>query len=175
LTFAPASLEGALHAIQRNNPVFRVFPIVKPTLRILALLIVGCGDGSEIDEIYPVRGQISFDGEPLVEESTTVLFVPDADRGNESSFDAVGTVDRDGAYTVRTKGMNGACPGWYKVVVTALADTPQHPTGPADSKRHAVARSLLPARYGQAQTTPLAVEVVDEPDDGAYDLELTSQ
>jgi hypothetical protein len=139
-------------------------------LCLFALLTAGCGDESGI-EIHPVRGKISFDGQPLVEESTTVLFRPDAERGNDGSLEAVGTVDADGNYTVRTNGQNGACPGWYKVVVTALADTPQHPRG---TSHRPVAKSLLPARYGQAQTTTLEVEVLPEPAPGAYDLNLTS-
>jgi hypothetical protein len=148
---------------------------LRRSLCFLAILSAGCGDGSGIDEIYPVRGKISFDGQPLVAESTTVLFQPDAERGNERPFQAVGTVDRDGNYTLKTEGQNGACPGWYKVVVTALAETPQHATGPKDARSRPVAKSLLPARYGQAQTTPLAVEVVAQPNDGAYDLKLTSE
>jgi hypothetical protein len=148
---------------------------MRTLISLVALLAVGCGDESGIDEIYPVHGKISFDGQPLVEESTTVLFQPDTARGNEGSLVAVGTVDGDGNYTVSTKGRNGACPGWYKVVVTALADTPQHPTGPIDTKRkHPVAKSLLPAKYGLAATTTLAVEVVAEPDEDAYDLNLSS-
>jgi hypothetical protein len=46
---------------------------VKRTLWLLALLTVGCGDDSGIDEIYPVRGKITFDGQPLVEESTGMM------------------------------------------------------------------------------------------------------
>jgi hypothetical protein len=141
---------------------------------LVALVAVGCGDSDGADNIYPVRGQISFDGQPLVEESTTVMFQPDIERGNGAPFHAIGTVDGDGNYTLKTNGKNGASPGWYKVVVTALAETPQHATGPKDARSRPVARSLLPARYGQAQTTPLEVEVVAEPDDDAYDLNLTS-
>ncbi len=148
--------------------------IAKVVLTLCSLSTAGCGS-SEFDEIYPVVGSITFEGEPLVEESTTVLFQPDAARGNDGSFVAVGTVDRDGKYTMRTNGVNGACPGWYKIVVTALAETPQHPTSPKESKHRPVAKSLLPARYGQAQTTPLAVEVVAEPAEGAYDLDLKSE
>jgi hypothetical protein len=143
-------------------------------LCLVALIVAGCGDSDGADIAYPVRGQISFDGQPLVEESTTVLFQPDVERGNDAAFHAIGTVDGDGNYTLKTNGKNGASPGWYKVVVTALADTPEHATGPKDARIRPVARSLLPARYGQAQTTPLQVEVVAEPDDDAYDLNLTS-
>jgi hypothetical protein len=60
-------------------------------------------------------------------------------------------------------------------VVTALADAPQHATGPKNAQSRPVAKSLLPARYGQPPTTPLAVEVVAEPEEGAYDLDLTSE
>jgi hypothetical protein len=145
------------------------------TLCLLALLAVGCGDDSGIGEIYPVRGKITFDDQPLVEETTTILFQPDAERGNEGEFEAAGTVDGEGNYTVSTKGKKGACPGWYKVIVTALADTPQHATGPKDARKsRPVVRSLLPPRYGQAQTTPLSLEVVAEPAEDAYDLNLTS-
>src|SRR5215471_9883134 len=98
-------------------------------LCLVALIAIGCDDGSGL-EIYPVRGKIAFDGAPLVEKSTTVLFQPDTERGNGASFPAIGTVDGDGNYTLKTNGQNGAAPGWYKVVVTALADTPQHATGP---------------------------------------------
>jgi len=172
VTFAPKALAGALCAAQGDVPVDRACPFVRPALCLIALIAVGCGEGDL--EIYPVRGKIRFDGDPLVEESTTVLFQPDADRGNEAPSPAVGTVDGDGNYTLKTNGQNGASPGWYKVVVTALADTPKHPTDAKDARTRPVARSLLPARYGQAHTTPLTVEVVPEPDDGAYDLNLTS-
>ena len=173
MTFAPISLAGALCLAQRDDPVHRVCLFVTPTLCLVALAIAGCGDGSD-HEIYPVRGKISFDGQLLVEESTTVLFEPDAERGNSAPSPAVGTVDGEGNYSLKTNGQNGAAPGWYKVVVTALADTPQHANGPKNARSRPVAKSLLPARYGQAQTTPLAVEVVPEPDDSAYDLNLTS-
>jgi hypothetical protein len=175
VTFAPKLLAGASCAAQRDDPVFRACPVVKRSLCLLALVSLGCADGSGIGEIYPVRGKISFDGQPLVAESTTVLFQPDAERGNDGPCQAIGTVDRDGDYTLKTQGQNGACPGWYKVVVTALAETPRHATRPNDARSRPVAKSLLPARYGQAQTTPLAVHVVAEPEEGAYDLNLTSE
>ena len=140
---------------------------------LIALAAAGCGSGSDL-EVYPVRGTIRFDDELLVEESTTVLFQPDTERGNDAPFPAVGTVDGEGNYTLKTNGQNGACPGWYKVIVTALASTPEHATGPKDARSRPVAKSLLPARYGLAKTTPLAIEVVPEPDEGAYDLNLTS-
>jgi hypothetical protein len=154
--------------------VVRASSIANRTICLVAIVAVGCGDGSDL-EIYPVRGKITFDGQPLVEESTTVLFQPDVAKGNDAPFPAIGTVDGEGSYTLKTNGKDGASPGWYKVVVTALADTPQHATKPSDAKVRPVAKSLLPPRYGQATTTPLAVEVVPEPDENAYDLNLTPE
>ncbi len=138
---------------------------------LLPLLPPGCGDASGVGTTYPVSGKITFNGEPFNAETTSVLFKPDAARGNTSHFEPVGTVDRDGGYALVTRGKDGAPPGWYKVVVTAFDGSPQHPGGPRHAKRP-VAHSLLPARYGQAQTTTLAVEVVANPARGAYDLKL---
>jgi hypothetical protein len=134
---------------------------------------LGCGDDSGVGKTYPVRGKVTLDGQPLVAESTVILFKPDSSRGNSSAFEPVSTVDEEGNYALLTKGKKGAPAGWYKVLVTALAEAPQHASG---AKRHRpVARSLLPARYGQAQTTTLSIEVVADPAADAYDLKLTSR
>ncbi len=139
---------------------------------LLPLLILGCGDASGVGTTYPVSGTITFNGEPLNAENTSVLFKPDASRGNASPFEPVGTADADGSYTLITRGKDGAPPGWYKVVVTAFNGLAKHPAGPKQD-RHPAARSLLPGRYGLAETTTLSVEVVANPARGAYDLKLT--
>ncbi len=36
-----------------------------------------------------------------------------------------------------------------------------------------LSKSLLPAKYGQEESTPLAIEVVASPSKGAYDLDVT--
>jgi hypothetical protein len=133
-------------------------------------MIVGCADDSGVGKTYPVQGRIAVSGEPLTAESTTVLFKPDASKGNTHPFEPAGTVDDDGNYTLLTKNKNGAPLGWYKVVVTALASEPVHPKGLHHSRP--VAQSLLPPKYGQAKTTDLIVEVVEHPAPGAYDLKL---
>jgi hypothetical protein len=79
---------------------------------------------------------------------------------------------RKAYYTLTTKGKKGAPPGWYKVIVTAREEAaPVHPKLP---KQHRpAARSLLPAKYGQVETSGLSVEVVENPAPGAYDLKLS--
>jgi hypothetical protein len=118
---------------------------------------------------------VTVDQEPLTAESTSILFEPDSAKGNTSLFKPAGTVDEEGNYTLRTKSKEGAPAGWYKVIITAVADRPVHPKSTGKHPARPVAQSLLPARYGQARTTDLTVEVVDKPAPGAYDLKLTSK
>jgi len=145
--------------------------------RLLAVLLGaipagGCGDASDVGRTFPVSGKVIFDDRPLTARTTLVLFRPDASRGNTSPFEPAGTVDADGNYTLTTKGKQGAPPGWYQVVVTAIDETPPvHPKTPQNHRP--VARSLLPARYGLADTSGLSIEVVENPAPGAYDLKLS--
>jgi hypothetical protein len=139
---------------------------------LLAMLAGGCGDASGVGRTVPVSGKVNLLNEPVTAKTTVVLFKPDAARGNTSLFEPIGTVDGAGNYRLTTKGKKGAPPGWYRVVVTAREDAPPaHPTTPQNHRP--VARSLLPARYGQAATSGLVIEVVDNPEPGAYDLMLT--
>jgi hypothetical protein len=138
---------------------------------LLVLIAAGCGDGSGVGVTYPVRGQITMDGAPWNAKTTTVLFKPDAAKGNMTTWEPAATVDKQGNYTLRTGGKKGAPPGWYRVIVTATGA----PAPPAKGVMHhrPLPKSLLPAKYGQAKTTDLLVEVVEQPSPGAYDLKLT--
>ena len=144
-------------------------------LPISALLLgfsaLGCGDDSGVGKTFPVAGKVTINNVPLTARSTIVLFKPDASKGNSSTFEPSGTVDGEGNYTLQTKGKRGAPPGWYKVVVTAREESP--PAHPKSPRHRPVARSLAPAKYGQANTSDLSIEVVENPPPGAYDLKLT--
>jgi hypothetical protein len=144
------------------------------TAFFLLLLPAGCGDSSGVGKTVPVTGQVTLDDRPLSAKSTVILFKPDTGRGNTSPFDPTGTVDAQGRYTLFTNGKKGAPPGWYKVIVTA---TELRAAGDSKGPRqhHPTPRSLLPARYGQAATSPLAIEVAEDPKPRAYDLELKSK
>jgi hypothetical protein len=155
---------------------FRVWPCrpaLFPALVVgCALVASGCGDNSGVGKTVPVTGKLTLDDTPLTAASTIVLFEPDKARGNTSPFAPTGTVDDRGNYRLVTRGKQGAPPGWYKVIVTATAvrsdvkSSGQHRPTPL---------SLLPARYGQATTTPLEIEVAEKPPANAYDLKLTSK
>ena len=133
----------------------------------VSILGSGCGDG--ITRL-PVSGKITFNNEPFTAETTRILFKPDKSKGNNSSLEPVGEVDEEGIYTLTTKGKAGAPPGCYKVIVTAH-DSDFRRAGTVPSRP--VPKSLLPAKYGSASTTDLAVEVVASPAQGHYDLKLS--
>ena len=135
------------------------------------VLAVGCA-GSDIGRTYPVSGALTLNGEPLLAKTTTVLFKPDAARGNNSKHESNGIVDEAGRYQLTTQGRRGALAGWYKVVVTAYDAPPEHRKSAKPGARSVVA-SLVPPKYGRVESTPLAVEVVAEPAAGAYDLKLS--
>ncbi|HZY84510.1 MAG TPA: hypothetical protein VFE78_06750 [Gemmataceae bacterium] len=149
----------------------RCLPLVLSGL-LVAALAAGCGDASGVGRTFPVAGKVLLNNAPFTAKNTVILFKPDAARGNTSPFEPSGTVDAEGNYSLTTRGKNGAPAGWYKVVVTAREEAePVHPKGP--QRHRPVSKSLLPAKYGQAQTTDLSIEVVEKPAAGAYDLKLS--
>jgi hypothetical protein len=125
----------------------------------LAGLAAGCGGGR-----HPVEGRVLLKGKPLTGQAGAVVLKPDAGKGNQSAVAPVGVLQRDGTFTVLTDGRPGAPPGWYKVVVIATAPS----ANPNEDTRR-----LLHRRYESEATTPLAVEVVADPDPGRYDLQLS--
>jgi hypothetical protein len=126
-------------------------------------LCVGCGKDRNGDQFLPVRGKVSYQGAPLT--TGTVILVADPTKGNTTQHEPRGSIDDQGNYRVSTAGRRGAPPGWYKVAV--IANKPRIPSEP-----YAVTGSLLPTKYGDANTSELAIEVREKPADAAYDLVL---
>jgi hypothetical protein len=141
-------------------PGQRLIPILSAWL---AFWFAGCA-GSDVGKTYPVNGKVLFNGEPLTADSTVILFEQDAAHGNQTPFRPAGTVDEAGNYVLNTQGTQGAPPGWYKVVVTALASAPEHPKmpakrqdGPSRSRccRPGMARQRPPTWPSRWSSTPL--------------------
>jgi hypothetical protein len=123
----------------------------------------GCGKDSTGENLLPVRGKVVYQGEPLT--TGTVILIADASKGNTTKHEPRGSIDGQGTYRVTTAGRPGAPPGWYKVAV--IANKPPTPNEP-----YAVTGSLLPKKYGDANTSELVIEVTEKPDDTAYDIVL---
>jgi hypothetical protein len=138
---------------------------------LLAPLALGCGGVGEAG-LVPVRGCVTVDGRPLHAEKATVVFKPDKGRGNLTDYEPVGSIDKDGNYTLVTAGKNGAPRGWYKVLVAAFEapkDAKRFPGKPAKGYRLLVNR-----RYADPNTSALKIKVVADAPSGHYDLKLTN-
>ena len=128
---------------------------------LLALVAMAGGCGS--DRLVPVKGKVTVDGAPLTTGS--LVFKPDAAKGNASKFDSSSEISADGSYSLYTRQKEGAPPGWYKVSVVA-----QGPANPADP--YSAQKSLIAERYNNPEASGLEVEVTASPPAGGYDLKL---
>jgi hypothetical protein len=124
---------------------------------VVSGLVIGCGGG---EQLVPVEGNALVDGQPLATGSLS--FEPDANKGNTSQAKPAGLVE-NGKYKVFTAGKPGAPLGWYKI--TAVAEEPIDPKNP-----YVPRKSLINMKY--VKESDLALEIVEKPAAGAYDLNL---
>jgi hypothetical protein len=117
-----------------------------------------------IGRTYPVKGKVYLDGVLL--NAGSVGFFP-ADKGGGPAFEAAATIKQDGTYELSTRGKPGALLGRYKV--TVILQTKVAPEKAGEVKY------LVPKQYTTKETTPLQVEVIERPEDGHYDLRMTSK
>jgi hypothetical protein len=126
-----------------------------------AIIAAGCNTGSG-ENLAPVTGKVTVNGKPVTTGSVT--FRPDASKGNKTQHQPNGAIDAEGNYELSVPpARKGAPPGWYKVVVFAF-DDPQ-PGKPL--------KSFIDMKYADETTTPLKVEVIENPEPGRYDLKMT--
>jgi hypothetical protein len=138
------------------------------------LAVAGCGSGFKT---VPVSGKVFLNDELLTGAETTVLFRPDASKGNTVNLDFSGEADKEGNYTLyHGKGSRGVAPGWYKVAVVSV-EPRELRTGPGKKVRKVagppIKKSLIDKKYTVESTSGIEIEVVENPAPGAYDLKLT--
>jgi hypothetical protein len=130
-------------------------------LLLAGALLGGCGPG--VEGRYPIRGKVTYNGEPVA--SGSIVFVP-ADPDAKGMIRAGGTIT-DGQYYIPAK--YGAYPGSHKVEIVwrkptgrkVMADDPPMPV---DERVN-----VIPAKYNQQ--TELAVEIKRE--ENVFDFALT--
>lgn len=136
-------------------------PVVYPwyVLISVSVAVIGCGAG---DQPGPqIKGRITLNGDPL--PTGIVIFSPDAENGNTSKHELRAQIDPAnlGVYELKSDG-DGASLGWYRVAVFAI-ESPNRMTPPV---------WLVDRKYANVETSGLAVEVIANPSDGAYDFDL---
>jgi hypothetical protein len=128
----------------------------------LALGLAGCSDSSG-PKLVPVVGHVTVDGQPV--KAGTLSFRPDKSKGNTGLHEPYGEIDAAGNYKLFTNRKEGAPVGWYRVAVMAAEPVE---VGNLSGK----ARYFANPKYGTVETSGLAVEVVENPAEGAYDFRL---
>ncbi len=124
---------------------------------LIALLAVGCQGGSAA--LAPVSGKVTYKGSPL--PGGTIVFTPDASRSERGQL-AVGRIQADGTFALRTGEALGARPGWYRITVVSVASS---------SAPFAAPYSVIPERYRDPELSLLACEVKGQ-QANAIDIEL---
>jgi len=146
--------------------------------RVLPVLLLGAAgvlSGCRPAEVklLPVHGKVLVGDKPVKEG--TVSFRPDGARGNMSPEHPTGVLQDDGSFELLSGGRPGAAPGWYRVLVIAdnfkVIEPPPSPVWPRYPEGF-LPKPLVNERYLYFKTTDLLVEVVEDPDEGAYVLKL---
>ena len=138
-----------------------------PRVALLALLLAaGCKKPGEEGNRVPVAGKVAFaDGKPL--HRGTVIFTPDGGKGNLSQHEPRGPIDAQGHYKIDTTDqLRGVAPGWY--TVTIIAQEPYD-----ESKSSWDPPWLISRKFGNRNTSGLAVEVVENAEGGRYDFKVS--
>jgi hypothetical protein len=108
-------------------------------LGLVLVIAAGCGPGGV--ERVPVHGQVLYRGQPLA--GGTIVFTPDADRGGRGPL-AVGEIDAEGHYHLRTGDNPGAVPGWHRITVAATAPDTPLPRRYRDPENSGLSRQVRP-------------------------------
>lgn len=129
----------------------------------LCLVAAGCGGSKGDVKLIPVSGKVFFGKDPMPLGS--VMFFPDADKGNTSKRVGEATIQSDGSYKLATGGDDGVEAGWYKVTVTI--------TGMSDPSQAKMKIPNLKGEYGNTKLTPISIEVGENVPASNYDIRLS--
>ncbi len=127
---------------------------------IFAACLCGCGSDLRFDTAT-VTGTVTYNGKPL--DHGEVVFVPlEGTPGPQ----AVGTIQTDGSFEMRSGNVPGVAVGKHRVTVHCRGELT-----PEQAKSLALPKSLIPEKYGLADTTPLTYEV-EEGRDHVFPINL---
>ena len=145
---------------------------------VAILAASGCG-GSDQVEVYPVKGKVTFEGQPMV-GGGSIMFMP---TGGQAGKAAGGTIDKDGNYVLTTYDEgDGSMEGEFRVIITQT--TVDEPPTNIDSDAGGSAGNIepvivvqeadrIPAIYGDPGNSPLTTKV--EAKDNELDFDLKRQ
>lgn len=135
------------------------------------LCSAGCGSGKNSVETVPVRGKVSYNGEPVTEGTLSFEPVHDHEGGEgaRTRRPAIGVIQADGTYEMSSfEAKDGVVPGEYKVAIQSYKG------GPSPEDPTAAEEWLIPKKYGNSSESGLTAKVpADETGAVEIDFELT--
>lgn len=125
-----------------------------PFLLFLAVLFAaGCGGTPSSPAVYPVRGQVRFEGRPAA--GVLVVFHPAQATGSE--LRANGKTGADGSFALSThEPQDGALPGAYKITLL---------WPPTEDEESLGLKDKLGSKYSDPARTPFSFEVQAGPNE----------
>lgn len=128
--------------------------LVTGTAALCALLaLAGCGDGKI--KVYPVTGQVLYNGEPL--PGVDIAFHP-VDAKNDTSYPPHATTDAEGKFVLTTFTKDDGAPaGEFRVAVAFAVEAADE--GSDQRKRLPF---QVPAKYHKKETSGLSVTIKPE-------------
>jgi hypothetical protein len=159
-----------LHGFMIPRPALGIFHKAAPMfsanrlrsgrlITLFGLIVLLAVSGCSTQKLVEVSGQATVDGKPLTKG--VIVFAPDKD--NTLKTLPKGEVDEHGKYRLSTAEKEGVPLGWYKVYVAYSVKSMKGEPIPVHEK------------YLDAEHTPLSVEVVANPQPGAYDLKFSEK
>ncbi len=140
------------------------------------LLLVGCGGSGGEHPTTEVTTTVLYQGDPV--EGATVTFFNDS---HEKPVLAVGRTDAEGVAEMKTYAeADGAIQGQHQVTILKsemgesqadLADVDSEDYDPDAAAGTTAPKNLIPAKYGNRNTSGLTVEVGEEPKEVTFELE----
>jgi len=131
---------------------------------IAICLLAGCG-GEAGPKIFPVTGQVTLDGKPLVK--AMVQFRPVDGRSSYAETDAEGRFTL--SYSARQP---GALPGSHQVLITTASETETPASEQQETPQTVFTPEKLPKRYNAESKLTATVEPKK---DNVIDFHLTTK
>ncbi len=149
--------------MSRSQQQTRMSKLVHRFLLLSVLLLaLGCGQESGLP-LASVEGSVAYGGNLL--EHGKVVFSP---QGGTPGPSAIGMIQPDGSFVMRTTGHEGAAVGSHKVTIHCRrALTPAE----IENRSLRIPESLIPAKYWRQKESPLTFEV-EAGEDNEYEIVL---
>lgn len=135
-----------------------------------ALFLLSFSGGCGRIPVYPVRGKITFEGQPM-KGGGSISFMPMNDQPGKA---AGGEISSDGSYVLMThRPGDGSMTGQFRVVIAQVTENEpeRSPDGSAPKKSQSLPKEdRIPTIYADPQNSPLTATVEAKDNELNFDL-----